>query len=186
MRGTTRPRHLPRMSVPSDYYQILRSLETKGVWASLLDTSLLHTQLVTLAETLGEVESDLGIVGYGDPHTLPVHTEGVHRDLIPRFLILGCIQRATEGGCTTVYDARAAAEIVLRDAPELAHTLINYKTRLYPEGCTRKLVELTSRGPVLRFRQRVHSNTVDTPSRQLVRLGDVFLHRWRSGTCARS
>jgi hypothetical protein len=64
-----------------------------------------------------------------DPSWLPQHTEQLDDDEPLRFLALGCLSPASEGGATCLYDGRVAARALLAESPELAAVRLTYSTR---------------------------------------------------------
>lgn len=108
-----------------------------------------------IGRTLGKTTVEHGLIGYGDPNPVRIHSEIIyHDDLLPYFM-LGCVQKAEKGGESILYDAVRAAEIIKDEAPELTGITMVFHAEHYPD--TKSVVPLLrSKDAVdfLAFRQK--------------------------------
>jgi alpha-ketoglutarate-dependent taurine dioxygenase len=101
---------------------------------------------------------------------LAAHTETIYHKTPLRYFILGCVRPSNLGGETTVFDARIAADLVAKEAPELASARIEYRSGSHRAHAVHQLVQTRSlrKGPrsVLVFRQHAYTNTIlELPSK---------------------
>ena len=150
-----------------------------------------------LARSLGSTVDLVTLDSSGDPHALPIHTEGIYRSVPPRYFMLGCVKPSATGGNTIVYDARKAAQLIGDERPELADASILYASKAHGISAEHRLVETrtTADGSVsvLVFRDRTESNHLPTVPpgwseeslyayvRDAVRRCVLIDHPWRAG-----
>jgi alpha-ketoglutarate-dependent taurine dioxygenase len=139
-------------------------LEDQGylVWRDL-DVAHIEDVVGDLGTMLGKEHAVATLAADRAP-SLPAHTEAIYKPRPLRYFVLGCIQPASRGGETTIYDARHAASLVLSDQPSLSVARILYASSFGGESAAHDLIvkrHLDSPPvPVLVFRQEVPANTV--------------------------
>ena len=105
--------------------------------------------------SLGATMVEHGLIGFGDPRPVRIHSEVVyHEDMVP-FFMLGCVERATEGGTTILYDAVKAAEIIKEEHPDIAEVSMTFRAEHY-EGVSTTVPLLREKNgqQFLGFRQK--------------------------------
>ncbi len=116
-----------------------------------------------LGESLGASIGHHIIAGNGDNYSLPIHTEGIYYpDGLLHYFVLGCVQPATQGGETRIFDARKAAILLNERYPDLVEVSVDYTAKAHPDQhAHHNLVEInTSNEKVLVYRSRVETNTI--------------------------
>lgn len=92
------------------HYELISGIEINSL------SPLMHE----IGRTLGRVTVEHGLVGFGDPNPMRIHSEIIyHNDMLPYFM-LGCVKKADKGGANILYDAEKASDIIKSEAPELA------------------------------------------------------------------
>jgi alpha-ketoglutarate-dependent taurine dioxygenase len=107
--------------------------------------------------SLGRTTVEHGLIGYGDNSPMRIHSELIyHEDLIPYFM-LGCVEKAEEGGKNFLYDAVEAARIISEEQPEFLGIKMIYHAEHYDD--TKAVVPLIRHKQgedFLAFRQKKH------------------------------
>lgn len=158
--------------------------------------------IAELATLVGRVRgaSSIGVVtvrGNGAGSWLPMHTESLNLDEsdLNQCFALGCLESATVGGATCLYDGRRAARFLATNYPEMLGVQVRYRSNAYPgEEATHPLIwDDPDYGLVLRYRSQLDTNTVvSVPASmtedEMYRRVDEALrdaltlaHRWRPG-----
>lgn len=85
-----------------------------------------------IGSELGLTTVEHGLIGFGDPEPMRVHSEIIyHENLLPYFM-LGCVKKADTGGANILYDAVNAAAIIAKEEPELLDVTMVYRAEHYP------------------------------------------------------
>lgn len=105
-------------------------------WAAWMNADALLEEFVDISVRIGEgVARSAGIHALCGKNLdkLAIHCDGIYAPsgIIPYFA-LGCITPAKVGGKTRLFDARGAAEELLRDHPDIARTVIRYGSLGHP------------------------------------------------------
>ncbi|MEU6247463.1 TauD/TfdA family dioxygenase [Glycomyces sp. NPDC047010] len=131
----------------------------------------------------------------GSAAWLPRHTEQLDDPEPLHYFALGCLETASDGGATCLYDGRIAAHALLKLRPELAQVRITYRTEWRPSTATHPLVvHDPQHGAVLRFRSVLETNAVQGPLPLSISEEGLYaaveaalseaiavVHRWRPG-----
>lgn len=108
-----------------------------------------------IGRSLGRVTVEHGLIGFGDDNPMRIHSEIIYHPDMLRYFMLGCVQKATVGGESLLYDAVKAAEIIKDEKPELTNITMVFHAEHYTR--TKAVVPLlrTKDGvDFLAFRQR--------------------------------
>lgn len=159
-----------------------------------LETDLLLT-IFGIARDFSKDFSYYVLEGKGSPVRLAAHVEGIYvSNGITDGFALACIKPSESGGETRLFDSRQAAEIILKEYPEFAGTVIEYSSKSYPDQKAQyKLVENDVQfGNVLRYRSgegcKIISSESDLSVEKLNMIVNEILektliisHKWTRG-----
>jgi len=181
-----------------DLDDLMQDLDVRGY--VLVRTAATFEALTALAEQFGahigaaSIGSRL-LEGMDSADWLPRHNEQLD-DVEPlRYFALGCLESATTGGATCLYDGRLAASALLEERPELERVRIAYATRWRSSTATHPLIAIDpEHGPVLRYRSALETNSVEHPIPNGLTEAQMYacveshltdavavVHRWRPG-----
>lgn len=105
-----------------------------------VEVNALSPLMHEIGKTLGEVTVEHGLIGFGDPNPMRIHSEIIYHDDMLLYFMLGCVKRADEGGANILYDAVKAAFIIKSEAPELDAVTMVFHAEHYED--TKAIVPL--------------------------------------------
>lgn len=182
-----------------DLVDVLEEVNIRGY--AMLRSRASEEAITSLATSFGYANGagSIGVKqleGNGDIAWLPSHTEGlVLGEPVLRCFALGCVESASIGGATCLYDGRQAAKSLVAYCPEILGVRIRYRSNAYPgqEAVHPLIFDDPHYGLVLRYRSKVDTNAVVSLPASMgkgelyqvvdraVRDALTLAHRWRPG-----